>query len=149
MLLFRRCVKILISKWVDPIMFYGGACGRFQLTAGRNNFEVPGYSAFKLLDFTDHSYQFWSPESICKPHCVNMTIQHSYEMVTTYQPTRLMKLRNSPIFDPLGNQNISQHAALWTYVFSKQRLQTTLPYNAIFSGNRAFRLLKTDVPYLL
>jgi hypothetical protein len=148
-MLLRRCVIILISKWVDPIMFYGGACGRFQLTAGRNSFEVPGYSAFKLLDFTDHIYQFWSPESTCRPRCVNMTIKLSYEMVTTYQPTRLMKLRNSPIFDPHSNQNISQHAALWTYVFSKQRLQIALSCNALFSWNRAFRLLKTGVPYLL
>jgi len=42
MLLFKRCVKILISKGAEPIMFYGGACGRFRSLAGRNSFEVPG-----------------------------------------------------------------------------------------------------------
>jgi hypothetical protein len=136
------CENIDLESGLTQLCFYGGACGRFQLTAGRNSFEVPGYSVFKLLDFTDHTYQFWSPESTCRLRCVNMTIKHSYEMVTTYQPTRLMKLRNSPIFDPHCNQNISQHAALWTYVFSKQRLQTTHSCNAIFSWNRASRLLK-------
>ena len=58
MLLFKGRVKILITKGADPSMFYGGACGRFQLIAGRNSFEVPGCRAFKLLDFTGHSYQF-------------------------------------------------------------------------------------------
>jgi hypothetical protein len=149
MLLFKRCVKISISEGVDPIMLCGVACGRFQSLAGRNSFEVPGCRAFKLLDFMGHSNQFWSPESSCRLRCVNVKTNHSYEMVTAYQPTRLMKLRNSPICTQLDNQNISQHAVLWLYVFSKQRLQTTLPYNAIFSWNRAFCLLKTGVPYLL
>jgi len=97
MMLFKRCVKISISKGVDPIMFYGVACGRFQSLAGRNSFEVPGYRAFKLLHFMGHSNQFWNPENTCKPHCINMKTKHSYEMVTAYQPTRLMKLGNSPI----------------------------------------------------
>jgi len=112
MLLFKRCVKISISKGVDPIMSYGVACGRFQSLAGRNSFEVPGYRLFKLLDFMGHRNQFWSPESTCRPHCLNMKTKHSYEMVTAYQPTRLMKPRNSPIFAQLDNQNISHSAAL-------------------------------------
>jgi hypothetical protein len=81
-------------------MFYGGACGRFQLIVGRSSFEVPGYRALKLFDFTGHNYQFWSQKSTCRPHCVNMKVTHSYEMVTAYQPTRLMKPRNGPIFIP-------------------------------------------------
>jgi hypothetical protein len=58
MLFFKRCVKILISKGVDPIMFYGGACGRFQAIAGRNSFEVPGYRAlnFSILRTTVTSF---------------------------------------------------------------------------------------------
>jgi hypothetical protein len=44
---------------------------------------------------------------------------------------------------------ISRNMQPCEHMYSVNRLQTTLPYNAIFSGNRAFRLLKTGVPYLL
>jgi hypothetical protein len=133
MSLFKRCVKLLISKGIDPIMLYGGACGRFQSLAGRNSFEVPGYRAFKLLDFTDHSYQFWSPGSTCRPHCMNMKIKYSYEIVTAYQPTRLMKL-----------ETVQSSPSLTTKISRSMQL-----CDFMYSVNKDFKLHCLTVRYLV